>query len=74
MVRHLPSSRVRIPLPAPAVVEKVNQAWTVSDPDASVTRQSEGRVAASCASSIAAIAGLPSIVLTFQVNDTMSRQ
>ena len=44
------------------------------DPEALVTCHAEGLVAASVALSIAAMAALPSIVLTFQVKATRSRQ
>ena len=65
-----------MPLPLPAAVEKVNQALIGSprEPDAVVTCQSDGLAAASVARSMSEIAGLPSIVLTFQVKATRSRQ
>ena len=72
----MPSSSLKMPFPSPAAVVKVNQAWIGSDlpPDASVTRQPDGFAAASVASSIAPMAGFPSIVFTFQVKATRSRQ
>ena len=65
-----------MPVPCPTPVAKLNHAWMGSEPDpeALVTRQAEGLVAASVASSIAEMAALPSMVLTFQVKATRSRQ
>ena len=65
-----------MPLPRPAPVAKLNHAWIGSEPppEALVTCHPDGLVATSVASSIAEMAALPSIVLTFQVKATRSRQ